>query len=214
MVYYYSNMKKLITFVYLIFTVVSGIAQVDSTDYAKKETPHKSAADRVSASINMGTGVAFTNSRPSSAALGIYIAPVIGYQLTQKFKLNFAFVHYYVNGGSYINNGSRDNLFLYGSPATYSGNLVQLGGQYQVNPKTMLSGGVLYNLNTVPSTQNNYKGATLGIDYKLTPHSIISVRTTVIQGNTCPQPYLNDPFGQNQMAPFGPRSTLFNSSSF
>ncbi|HSH64612.1 MAG TPA: hypothetical protein VLB84_02170 [Bacteroidia bacterium] len=185
-------MKKLITLFYLFFIAISGIAQVDSTDYSKKNLKHNTAAERVSASVSMGTGMIFSKSAPT--AVSTYIAPSIGYRVTKKINLSVGIVHYSINGNSFINRGLNDYRFARNTNYI-SGNLIQFQGHYQMNEKTLVSGSVLYDMNSFSPTKQSYKGASIGLDYKLTPHTTFSVRTTVIQGNGYNNPFSLNPIG-------------------
>lgn len=208
--YYYSNMKKLITLVCAFFIAVSAIAQVDYVDSSKREQKRSTFTDRVGVSITMGTGVGFSNLKSSPTFVSTYIAPSVNYALTSKFKLNFGLIHYNVSGSSFIDRRFGDNRFPTGN-RMYSGNLLQLEGQYLVNEKTRVSGGILYNVNPLSTAKNNYKGATIGIDYKVTPHTTFSVRTTIIQGKgSTYSPYSNNPFVGNPLT----QPLFFNTSNF
>ena len=212
MIYYYSNMKKLITFVCILSITFSGVAQVDYVDYSKKELKRTTAAERVSASLCMVAGMGFSNSTTSPTTLTTYLAPAVGYQFSKKFELNVGLIHYDISGNFFNNSADRNKRFR-NNNGLYHGNVLQLQGQYLLNEKTQISGGILYNLNSLYSKQSNYKAATLSIDYKLTPHAIFSIQTIVSQGNgNNLSPYSNYPFGTHPLIPTTIRPTMFNTS--
>ncbi len=198
-------MKKLITFNFLFTLAISAIAQVDSVDYYKGQLiPRTTAKDRVSASVLMGASVGFSNLKSAPVTSGTYIASMIGYQLTPKFKLNMGVLHYTVNGNSYVPITLSDNKYPTGRQS-YSGNLLMLGGQYLVNNKLMFSGDLMYDTNPLLNKQHAFKAASLGLDYKVSSHATFSVKTILIQSNGS-----NLPLGPSPMVPMGTRSTLFN----
>jgi hypothetical protein len=197
-------MKKLITSGFLFIIAVSGMAQEDKDDFYKKPLSHSVISDRISASLFMGAAVTATNFRSAPVTSSTYIAPCIGYRFTEKFKLNVGVLHYTVNGDSYVPIISGENKFPTGRQY-YSGNLFTLEGQYKLNNQLILSGDLMYDANPLLNKQHTFKAASLGLDYKVSDHTTLSVKTAIIQSNG-----YNSPFGMNQMPPMGTRSTLFN----
>lgn len=196
---YNSNMKKLITSGFLFILAISGMAQENVDILYKKPVTHPTVSDRISASIFMGAAVSATNLKFAPVTSSTYIAPLIGYRLTEKFKLNVGVIHYTVNGNSYVPITLGENKYPSGRQQ-FSGNLFTLEGQYKLNKQLMLSGNVMYDANPLLNKQHSFKAASLGLDYKVSTHTTLSVKTTIMQGN-----------GYNQMPPMGTRSPLFNS---
>lgn len=204
------HMKKLITLCCFVCLAISAFAQADHADSSRAFAPHQKMADRISVSLSAGAGVGFTGKSAVSSAT--YIAPSIGYRFTPQFKLNMGLLHYNIQGNAFINGTPANNHFPENRYAI-SGNLLMLEGQYGINDRTTVSGGVLYNVPALPSKQTNFKGATLGLDYKVTPHTTFSIRTTVIQGNGYQPAYERSPFGTNPMSPAGMFNNPFYMSS-
>lgn len=208
------HMKKLITLCGLISLAISGLAQSDYADSSKAPARRPAVSDRISLSLYTGAGVGFTGKSVTTSAT--YLAPVIGYRFTPKFKLNAGFLHYNINGNAFVNRGFANNPNAESRNA-FSGNLILAEGQYACNPRTTVSGGVLYNIPALSAKHVNYRGATLGLDYKVTPHTTFSIRTTLIQGSGF-QPYEHSMFGTNPMSPAGMMMTnpfqLNNTSPF
>lgn len=194
------HMKKLITLCGFVSLTISGLAQADYADSSKAPAHRQTVADRISVSLYTGAGVGFSGK--SAVTSTTYLAPVIGYRFTPKFKLNVGLLHYNINGNTFVNSAFTNNRFPENRYA-FSGNLLMLEGQYAISPRTTVSGGVLYNVPSFSAKQANYKGATLGLDYKVTPHTTFSIRTTIIQGNGYQQPYERSLFGTNPMSPAG-----------
>ena len=166
-----------------IAVTAAGFAQTATDDYyGAPSKPKLLSKDRVSASIMAGTSVSFL-SGSKTTAFTTFVAPKVNYQLTEKFRLNIGFMHYtatpntafFLNSNEAIVNRSNQNM---------SGNLIMVGGDYKLNKKVMLSGAVMMDANGIGNKQNNYKAASLGLDYKVSEHSTISVRTTVSQGSS------------------------------
>ena len=195
------HMKKLITLFSFVSLAVSGWAQSDYADSTKAIAHRQTVADRINVSVYTGAGVGFIGK--SAVSSSTYFAPVVGYRFTPKFKLNMGLLHYNINGNTFINRALTNNHFPENRYAA-SGNLLLLEGQYALNHRTIVSGAVLYNVPSFSGKQGNYKGATFGLDYKVTPHTTFSIRTTVIQGNGNLQPYERSMFGTNPtMSPAG-----------
>ena len=182
-------MRKLITPVLFLFCVSITVAQTTSEDYYNPSKPKLSAQDRVSASMTMGAGVSFLNST-KNAAYTTFVAPKIGYQLTPKFKLNVGLMHYTATGNTFMWM-NRNEAIYNASNKTVSGNLLFVEGQYQLGKRMIMSGAMMYDANGFNANkQNNYKAASLGLEYKVTEHSSIRFQTTISngQGN-----YYNNP---------------------
>jgi hypothetical protein len=203
-------MKKLITSGFLFILVISGIAQENTDDFYKKTLPHSTTTDRITASVCMGAAVSATNLNSAPVTSGTYIAPFIGYRLTEKFKLNIGVMHYTVNGNSYVPITLGENKFATGRQH-YSGNIFTLQGQYKLSNKLILSGDLMYDANPLlNNNQHSFKAAALGLDYKVSDHATLSVKTAIIQSNGSNYPYSNSPFNAGSMPPMGMNSTLFN----
>ena len=137
--------------------------------------------DRVSTSVIAGGGISFLNSS-KSPIYTTFVAPKIGYQITSKFKLNIGLMHYTASGNNFRPLNSQESVLNSGS-RPISGNLIFVGGDYQLNPKLIMSGSVMIDANDVGTKQNNFKTATLGFDYKISERSSIGFKASVSQGN-------------------------------
>lgn len=171
-------MKKLISPVLFLFYASTIVAQTSTDDYYHPAKPNFLSKDKVSASISMGAGMSFLNS-PKNAAFTTFVAPKVGYQVTDKFKLNLGLMHYTITGNTFMPM-NQNEAFINNSNRSVSGNLLFVEGQYQLNKRLVMSGSVMYDANK----QNNYKAAAFGMDYKLTEHSTIGFRASVSQGST------------------------------
>jgi hypothetical protein len=196
-------MKKFCSFL-LIFSSFSAIAQTTSEDYyGSPAHPKLLSKDRVSASITAGTGVSFTNGSKATS-FTTYIAPKINYQLSKKFSLDLGFMHYMSSPNSlmYMN---RNEAIYNPSNSNVSGNLVFVGGEYQLNKKTIVSGAVMTDVNSI-NKQNSYKAASIGLDYKVSEHASIGFKATISngQGNyyNNPNPMNNSLFPASSANPF------------
>lgn len=183
-------MKKLITFTLFLVSASFLGAQNTTEDYFTPSKPKLLSADRVSASISAGAGVSFLSSSKSTA-FTTFIAPKIGYQLSERFKLNVGLMHYSITGNTFMPMNQNEALFNPNNK-TRNGNLLFVEGQYQLNKRVAISGAVMYDANNFTNRQNNFKAISLGMDYKVSKHSTLSFRTVVSQGSS---PYLNSGFG-------------------
>jgi hypothetical protein len=180
-------MKKLITPILFLFCVSATVAQTATTDDYYNSSNGSSklkllSPDRVSASMSAGAGVSFLNSSKSTAYT-TFIAPKIGYQLTPKFKLNIGLMHYTMTGNTFMMMNRNEALYNPNNAAV-SGNLLFVEGQYQLSKRLIMSGAVMYDANGFNANkQDNYKAASLGLDYKVSEHSSIGFRATISQGN-------------------------------
>ena len=174
-------MKKLIiSFLSFAFVTVL-VAQTDTADYYSPSKQKISAKDRVSASISMGAGISFLNTSNNNA-FTTFVAPKIGYQLTPKFKLNFGVMHYSVTGNTFMPLNQNETLFN-SSKKTISGNLLFVEGQYKLNKKMILSGAILYDANGLNTNKkDNYKAASIGLEYKTSEHTSLKFETTISAG--------------------------------
>lgn len=160
-------------------TIVS--AQNDSIEYYTPSKAKLTAIDRVSASISMGTGISFLNTTKNTAYT-TFIAPKIGYQLTPKFKLNIGLMHYSITGNTFTMLNQNETLFNSGKK-TVSGNLLFVEGQYKLNKKMILSGAVMYDANGFNTNKkDNYKAASIGLEYKTSEHTSLKFETTISAG--------------------------------
>ncbi len=179
---YLLRMKKLIAPIMFLFCASVIVAQTTAEDYYNPPKPKLLSRDKVSTSISMGTGVSFLNST-KNAAYTTFIAPKIGYLLTSKFKLNVGFMHYIATGNTFMPLNQNEAIYN-SSNKTFSGNLVLIEGQYQLNKRMTMSGAVMYDANEFNNNkQNNYKAASLGLDYKLTRTTSIGFKATLSQGS-------------------------------
>lgn len=175
-------MKKLIILPVFFAFFTTTFAQTDVADYYS--TPSKSkilAKDRISASMSMGAGVSFLNTSKNTSFI-TYVAPQIGYQLTPKFKLNLGLMHYSITGNTSMILNQSEALINTGTKAV-SGNLLSLGGEYNLNKRLILSGAVMMDANGFnASKKDNHKAASLGIEYKTSENSSIKFETTISDG--------------------------------
>ncbi|MES2593382.1 MAG: hypothetical protein V4608_15980 [Bacteroidota bacterium] len=178
-------MKKLITpLFFLLFSTVV-VAQTITDDYFIGK-PKLLSKDRVSASIAAGTAFSFSKS-PQNSYYTTFIAPKIGYQLTPKFKLNIGLMHYTVSGNSFMQTNSNESI-LNTNSKPFTGNLVFVEGVYQLKPKLAMSGMIMSDVSNLHGRENNFKAASLGLQYKVSEHSSIGIKATVTNGNA------NDPY--------------------
>ena len=176
-------MKKLITPVLFLFFASVIVAQTTADDYYSGSKPKLSAKDRVSTSISMGAGFSFLNSTHSTAYT-TFVASKIGYQLTPKFKLNLGLMHYTATGNLFMPLNQNEAI-VNTSNRTVSGNLFFVEGQYQLNKQLIMSGAVMVDANGLNNSKlNNYKAASLGLEYKVTEHSSIGLKASLSQGNS------------------------------
>lgn len=183
-------MKKLITFTLFLFGAAFLGAQTTTDDYFNPSKPKLLSKDRVSASISAGAGVSFLGSSKNTA-FTTFIAPKIGYQMTEKFKLNVGLMHYSITGNTFMALNQNEALFNPNNQKR-TGNLLFVEGQYQLNKRVAVSGAIMYDANNIANKQNNFKAISVGMDYKVSKHSTLSFRTEISQGNS---PYLNGGFG-------------------
>lgn len=183
-------MKKLITFTLFLVSASFLGAQNTTEDYFTPSKPKLLSADRVSASISAGAGVSFLGSSKNTA-FTTFIAPKIGYQLSNRFKLNVGLMHYSITGNTFMPINQNEALFNSNNKSR-TGNLLFVEGQYQLNKRVAVSGAVMYDANNFANRQNNFKAISVGMDYKVSKRSTLSFRTIVSQGDS---PYLNGGFG-------------------
>ncbi|MCW3086453.1 MAG: hypothetical protein JWP12_3819 [Bacteroidetes bacterium] len=182
-------MKKVYTFLLLVSASVAGFAQTNSDDYyGSPAKPKLLSRDRVSASISAGTGVSFL-SGSKTTGVTTFIAPQLNYQLTNKFRLNFGMMHYTMTPNTAFFMNRNEGLFNF-SNRNLSGNLVYVGGDYKLNPRLILSGAVMTDVNSLSKQpKDNYKAASIGMEYKVSEHSSIGFKATISQGQ---QTYYNN----------------------
>ena len=184
-------MKKLITSVFILICTSVVVAQNVNDDYYHAPKSNFLSKDKVSGSMSMGAGVSFLNSTKSSAYT-TFIAPKIGYQLSNKFKLNLGLMHYSIAGNTFM--GMNQNEALYNNRnKTITGNLLFVEGQYQLNKKVLLSGAVMMDANNFSNKQANFKAISMGMDYKVSEHSSIGFRASISEGTN--SPYYNTHMG-------------------
>lgn len=187
-------MKKLITSFFLLFIAFLSSAQNDTSYYTQR---NKSVKDRLNASISGGAGVMVFN--PKSTSSYSYVAPSFQYQLGSKFTVSAGLIHFNVTGNPFINRNIGDNKYL-NNNKTFSGNILQVGGLYKLNDRLTVSGSVLYQVNPPSYKQTNFNSTSFGLDYKVTQHTTLSIKTNIIQGNNLNSLYYSNPLGPNSMS--------------
>jgi hypothetical protein len=117
------------------------------------------------------------------------------------------FMHYTASPNSmfFMN---RNEGIINPSQRAVSGNMVFIGGEYQINKRMIFSGAVMTNVNMMNNQQNtNFKAASLGLDYKVSEHSSIGIRATISSGQSN---YFNSNNPSNSMFPNMGMGTGFN----
>lgn len=183
-------MKKLITFTLILVSASQLGAQTNTDDYFTASKPKLLSKDRVSASISAGAGVSFLSSSKTTA-FTTFIAPKIGYQISEKFKLNVGLMHYSITGNTFMPINQNEALFNSNNKSR-TGNLLFVEGQYQLNKRVAVSGAVMYDANNFTNKQNNYKAISIGMDYKVSKRSSIGFKAIISQGES---PYYNTHMG-------------------
>lgn len=196
-------MKKLITFTLISFCGSIIVAQNPSEDYYNASKSMLLAKDRVSTSFSAGAGLSFIENSKNTAFTS-FIAPKIGYQLNNKFKLNVGLMHYSITGNTFMP-VNQNEAFINSGNRTRSGNILFVEGQYDLNKRVSLTGSVMYDANNFNNKQSNYKAVALGLDYKVSKHSTIGFQAIFSQGES---PYYNSHNGSYN---FGGQSPIFNS---
>ena len=173
-------MKKLITSIWILCcsSVIFGQTTTEDDYFSKPKTR---AADKISTSLIAGTGVSFLNSS-KSPVYTTYISPKIAYQISPKFNLDMGLMHYSASENSFIQL-NKNEFILNTSNRTVTGNLVFVGGDYQLNPRLVMTGAVMMDARDLSNRQNNYKAASLGLDYKISEHSSIGISASISTGN-------------------------------
>ncbi len=174
-------MKKFITFLCCLFSALVVVSQSAPDDYYSPAKRKLFSKDRVVTSLSMGTNVSFLNSK--SSGITTFIAPKIGYQVTDKFQLNIGLMHYTLTGNTFIPINNHEALYN-GSYRNVSGNFIFAEGQYQLNKRLNISGAVMADINGENNQCGRYKEVSLGLNYKVTEHSYIGISGTLSQGNT------------------------------
>lgn len=173
-------MKKLITSSLLLFCVTILFSQTNNNDdYYETAKPKISIQDRVTTSIEMGAGFSVFNK--SNTGITTFVAPKISYLLTPKFKLNVGLIHYSMTGNTFMPLNYNEG-FINCSSNAITGNLVFVGGEYQLNKRWIASGAVMADVNSFSNNKINSKAAQVGLEYKVTEHSSIKVTATMGQG--------------------------------
>lgn len=174
-------MRKLITQILFLYCSSVLVAQTSiEGDYSAN--PKIISKDRVSTSIIAGAGISFLNSakRPIYTT---FVASKINYQISPKFKLNIGLMHYTASGNNFMQLNSKESGLNSGKKSI-SGNFIFVGGDYQLNPKLIMSGSVMVDANDIRTNQSNFKAATLGFDYKISERSSIGFKASVSKGNS------------------------------
>jgi len=196
-------MKKLIAFICILFFASSVISQTVNDEYYSPAKKKLFSKDRVITSLSMGTSMSFLNSSQTTG-IATFIAPKIGYQLTDKFQLNVGLMHYTLTGNTFMPLNNNEALYNSGNK-NVSGNLIFAEGQYQLNKKWMMTGAVMMDANSLNNKQNNYKAISLGLNYKVTEHSYIGISGTLSQGNS--ENYIFN--AKNNSYEYSPHNDLF-----
>jgi hypothetical protein len=201
-------MKKFIIPILFLFPSVLIVAQTTTDDYYNNQKTKFISKDKVHASVSIGAGVSFLGTTKNTTYT-TFVAPKIGYQLTNKFRLNVGLMHYTMTGNTFMPLNQNESL-LNNNSKSVSGNLLFVEGQYLLNKRLTLSGAVLYGTNnlSVTSRQNNYKAASIGLDYKVTEHSSIGIRATLSEGSN--NYYMNSRTGKFDYNPYSPGSLMQN----
>ena len=187
-------MKKLITFIFLSSIAISSIAQSDTSYYTNPNKWSATKPNRVNAAVSLGGGVSFFNSKYASTYT--FIAPSIKYRVSPKFAVCAGLIHYNLTGNRFITGGITDNNYL-NRNTSFTGNIIQVGGMYELNNRLTLSGSVLYQAPSFTNrNQKSMNATSLGLEYKVNPSTTISIQTNISQGNTL-NPYYNNPIGPN-----------------
>lgn len=183
-------MRKLITLTLILASASLSQAQSTAEDYFTPSKKKLLSAERVSASISAGAGVSFLGSSKNTA-FTTFVAPKIGYQLNERLKLNLGLMHYSITGNTYMAVGQNEALINPNSK-NRTGNLIFAEGEYLVNKKISVNGGVMVDANNFNNSKNNYKAVSLGMDYKVSKHSSIGFKAIISEGDS---PYRNGSFG-------------------
>ncbi|CAN5399655.1 hypothetical protein BH10BAC1_BH10BAC1_01330 [soil metagenome] len=194
-------MRKLITFSLLVFSSSFIKAQTNEDDYFSNSKPKLFSKDKVSASVSAGAGVSFLGNSKTTAFTS-FIAPKIGYQLTNKFKLNVGLMHYTMTGNTFMPLNQNEGLFNSSNKAR-TGNLIFVEGQYQLNKRVALIGAVMYDANNLMNKQSNYKAVSVGMDYKVSKNSSIQFQATISQGQNSYYNTHTGMYGFDNNAPMG-----------
>jgi hypothetical protein len=198
-------MRKIVFSALCLLCFLSSLAQNPQEDYY---TPHKknnSPEDRVSVAISSGVGMGFSSSTRSANSF-YYLAPKIGYQFTNRFRLNLGTIYYNSYGSPFTSIKNNEPAFF--NKNTASGNLLFVEGQYFLNPRTILSSGVAYGSQNFLS-QINYKAMMMGIQYKVSEKAVIQFQTFINQGT---YQHTNYPNGMNNSS--NSFNSIYNNSSF
>lgn len=174
-----------------------------NVDEYYKPTVKNSLNENISTSVIVGTSMTFINRQ--NTFYSTYVAPKIGYQLSSKFKLNVGIMHYTIAGRPAMLANSNEP-FLNAANKQASGNLLFVEGQYQINPKLIVSGTMMHQITNPLLPQPNYNRASLGIQYKLSDKASIGIGTTISNGvsNNLINPMQgNTIFNNGLMAPMG-----------
>jgi hypothetical protein len=175
------NMQKILLFSFLLMGAAAS-AQSTADDYFSPAKPKFISRDRVRASVTAGAGVMTFN---KSTYYSSFIAPKIGYQLSNRFRMNIGLMHYSIAGNTFMPLNTGEGLFN-PSHKNISGNLLFAEGEYQLNKRVTVTGAVMTDANNF--SKNNYKAVSAGLKYETSKHSWIGVQTTISSGES---PYYN-----------------------
>ncbi|CAN5278160.1 hypothetical protein BH09BAC1_BH09BAC1_01630 [soil metagenome] len=188
-------MKKLLLLLLLVASVTASQAQ--SKGYNDSDTisfpqgflnTKPTIKDRLHFGVSMGTSVSFA--RGQDGIMGHFIAPILSFQVSPKFR---------VNGGVSLQYNSLNNPWTYGTGENGSNIMLVrpkvqtfmfASGEYALNPKLTLTGSVFASTATLnmpglnPSTYNlNSYGASAGFWYKINDKASFGAQVQFSRGN-------------------------------
>lgn len=188
-------MKKLITLLCVFLITFCGHAQSDTTHYLPKSKWAPLSTANIHAAVAAGAGVSLFNSGQTSTFT--FIAPSVQYQFNKKFAFSAGVLHYNITGSPFINRGFGENYYGNNSK-NYTGNIVQVGGIYEMNARLSFFGSGMYQVNPYYNRTNvHFNSTSLGLNYKVNEHTSFSIKANIIRGNTTNSLYCNpacDPY--------------------
>lgn len=195
-------MKKVFTLlsVFIAFSAFSALAQENETvDLKKNQNP---------VSLNLTTGTAFMTGFNGKNAFSTFLAPQISKPLSKRFAITagFAIVNTTFSSGNSVMNDSPKKSFS----NNYTSTIIYGGGKYLLNERFTLTGlaytevGIFDNKKYLNKNKNtNIKGASIGLDYKLSENSSIGIHMNYSNGNSLYN--MNNPYGMQMDNPFNNR---------
>jgi len=160
----------------------------------------KNSSNPISFHLLAGTSF-ITGFQNRGSALSTFITPQFSYPLSKRFTIDagFAIVNTSFNANFSGNNETPKKSFA----NNYTSTLIYAGGKYFLNERFTLSGQAYTQVGAFENNDyqkkklnNNIKGATFGVDYKITENSSIGIHLNYSNGNS---PFYNNSYGmQNQ----------------